>query len=248
MKMLRKMWSIVLFFWASVAVGQDVTQLATALADHPDIPGATVGWVTADAMAWEVAGVRVSGRSDAVARDDLWHIGSLAKSMTATVAARLVAAGEMTWDTAARPGGPSLEALLAHVSGLAPMPPDRVFRNLNRDWTGPHEAERRDLSEQALRRWIGPAGAFEYSNLGYVVAGHMLAAWRETPWEALIQDALFAPLGMRRAGFGAPGRTGSPAPWGHDSAGVPVDPMGAAADNPPALAPAGTLHLRVRTH
>src|SRR5262249_16269393 len=31
--------------------------------------------------------------------DDLWHVGSMTKSMTATLVARLVDAGELTWDT-----------------------------------------------------------------------------------------------------------------------------------------------------
>jgi CubicO group peptidase (beta-lactamase class C family) len=78
-----------------------------------------------------------------------------------------------------------------------------------------------------------------YSNLGYALAGAMAEAATDTPWEALIAQEVLDPLSLTTAGFGAP--TGDTAPWGHNFVGsVPPDP---AADNPPAISPAGTLHM-----
>ena len=61
-------------------------------------------------------------------------------------------------------------------------------------------------------------------------------------WEELINRELFGPLKIRTAGFGAPN---GKHPWGHldpANGGGPVPP-GPMSDNPPALAPAGTVHM-----
>jgi CubicO group peptidase (beta-lactamase class C family) len=68
-------------------------------------------------------------------------------------------------------------------------------------------------------------------------------------WEDLVREQVLTPLGLRSAGFGAPGTAGAiDQPWGHlNPVGVtrqphPIPP-GPLADNPPFLGPAGTLHL-----
>jgi D-alanyl-D-alanine carboxypeptidase len=77
------------------------------------------------------------------------------------------------------------------------------------------------------------------------VVGAALERASGLPWEKLIQDRLFTPLGMRSCGFGA---AGSPnlvdQPWGHQVSGGTVTPVapGPAADNPPVYGPAGTVH------
>ena len=78
-----------------------------------------------------VAGVRSVDNSIRVTVDDEWHVSSLTKSMTATVAAMLVEDGLITWDTRPLDVWPELDAtinpdfrnitlrqLLSHTSGL----------------------------------------------------------------------------------------------------------------------------------
>jgi hypothetical protein len=56
----------------------------------------------------------------------------------------------------------------------------------------------------------GPMGAtFEYSHIGYVVAGAILEEKFGESWESLIHTRLFEPLKLQTAGFGAPGRQGA---------------------------------------
>jgi CubicO group peptidase (beta-lactamase class C family) len=43
-------------------------------------------------------GYRKSGETNAVSREDLWHLGSIGKSMTATMMAQLVERGTLSWD------------------------------------------------------------------------------------------------------------------------------------------------------
>src|SRR5829696_3731369 len=69
------------------------------------------------------------------------------------------------------------------------------------------------------------------------------------PWEQLIVEKIFAPLGLRTAGLGAQATPGKlDAPVGHqiDEQGK-ITPMlwGAAADAPPMLGPAGTAHMSI---
>ena len=44
-------------------------------------------------------GTRAADGPELVTADDLWHIGSITKAMTATVVARLAEQGELSWST-----------------------------------------------------------------------------------------------------------------------------------------------------
>jgi CubicO group peptidase (beta-lactamase class C family) len=84
----------------------------------------------------------------------------------------------------------------------------------------------------------------------------MLETVMNSPWEDLMQDRLFRPLGMTSAGFGVPATPRYlDEPWGHTLAN-PAQPPGAgnaitpvapaeAADNPPAIGPAATVHCSI---
>ena len=45
------------------------------------------------------AGVRAQGSAELATAEDLWHVGSLTKSMTATLAGVLVERGDISWGT-----------------------------------------------------------------------------------------------------------------------------------------------------
>lgn len=236
--------------------------LAQILRDKSGAPGVGVGWIRDGQVAIAVAGVRARGTNVAVSPQDLWHIGSNAKSMTATLVARLVEAGVVGWDdTIAQhlqdmdidPGfrGVTFAQLLAHRSGLPANPSLWFLRKLDgRDVV----AERRALAGEMLARTpkTPPGHSFVYSNAGYVIAGAMLESATAQSWEDLMQDWVFEPLGMESAGFGAPGTAqtlsqprghGGVFPWSRAA----VAP-GPKADNVPALGPAGTVHLSLQDH
>ncbi len=61
-----------------------------------------------------------------------------------------------------------------------------------------------------------------------------------------MREQIFAPLGIVNAGFGAPGTPGKvEQPQGHNE-GRPLNPGSADADNPPAIGPAGTVHIALK--
>lgn len=71
----------------------------------------------------------------------------------------------------------------------------------------------------------------------------MLEQLTQTPFETLLEQELFAPLGVTSAGFGAAGTPGQvDEPWGHDPESVEPGPE---ADNPLYMSPAGTVHMTI---
>jgi D-alanyl-D-alanine carboxypeptidase len=215
-------------------------------------PALAAGIVTRDGLGWAgVRGVRRAGEDDRVSLDDRWHLGSNTKAMTAAVFGRLVEQGRARWAMPVAEAFAGLEVdaawaaitvddLMHHRAGLLDGP------LVNGAWLMAAHADRRPLTEQRAAfaaRALGapPSGAigdFAYGNGNYIVVGAAIEALTGQPWETVMADELFTPLGLDSAGFGAP-RGG--APWGH-SGGVAVDPAGLA-DNPPALGPAGTVHM-----
>lgn len=206
-------------------------------------------------------GLRAVGRPETVSQDDLWHLGSITKSMTATLAGVLVEEGRLAWTTTVSDVFPDLaagmrsdyravrlEELLSHTAG--------VVTDIGRapSWGGlrssaePLPTQRRRLVAELLALPPDAArGGYAYSNGGFVVAGSMLEEVTGAPWEALLARRVFLPLGMTSAGFGAPGSAAATAPdqpWGHSTSGnrlLALSP-GPLADNPAALGPAGTAH------
>ncbi len=209
-----------------------------------------------------VAGERRSGSEAEVTLEDQWHIGSSAKSMTATLVAILVEEGLISWETTLAHAFPDLERtmhpdwravtveqLLTHRGGAPSNLIDRypkLWERLVSQEGSPIE-QRRALVEEVTRHppEVQLGKQYEYSNAGYAIAGAMAEAVTETAWEDLMRTRLFSPLGMTSAGFGAPVDTTSlDQPRGHDKRGQPVEP-GPDADNPPGIGPAGTVHLTV---
>ncbi len=91
---------------------------------------------------------------------------------------------------------------------------------------------------------IAPGG-FNYSNLGYMIAGSMAEKVTGLSWESLIKERLFDPLGMNSAGFGHPGTLGlTDQPWGHFKSAGSWQPI--QLDNAEALGPAGRVHSTFR--
>jgi CubicO group peptidase (beta-lactamase class C family) len=174
--------------------------------------------------------------------------------MTATLCATLVEAGSLRWDARicdlfprARMeegwAGATLGQLLRN-RGAAPenLDAEGLWGRLWRHDGTPVEARRLLLEGVLLRPPQDPPGRrFRYSNAGFAIAGHMAETAEGVPWETLIGERLFGPIGIRDFGFGAPE---GDAPWGHDAKGRPVKP-GRGADNPAAIAPAGTAHMPI---
>jgi CubicO group peptidase (beta-lactamase class C family) len=202
-------------------------------------------------------GLRSSEASVRVSADDLWHMGSITKSMTATLAGILVEDGLIGWDTRPLDVWPeltnsihsgfrdiTLRQLLSHTSGLKR---DDEFSPASNSATGTLMEKRRAWAAEVLsQKPEHPTGTLSYSNIGYMVAGAMLETRAGVPYETLLTNRLFAPLGMTRSGFGTPGTPGvldQPlGHWSRSSGFEPVEPT-AANENVLAMTPAGFVHV-----
>lgn len=242
-------------------------RLAT-LRDRAGSPALAAAAIGPGGRAAFATGRRQSGRPQMVTTEDRWHIGSITKSFTATLVARLVAAGVVAWDdTPARwlgesvpdrnpaYGGATFRHLLSHRAGLQaniPVADLLAFPRFEDD----ARASRRAYCRLALAAEpSGPLGeSFTYSNDGYVVAGAMLEAATGQPWEELAREHVFAPLGLSSAGFGPPGEPGElDEPVGHalgviaqlgiGSGRRAYPPTQDITDNPAVLGPAGRIHI-----
>ena len=197
-------------------------------------------------------GSRKINSNVAVTLDDKWHLGSLTKSMTSTLAAILVKQGTIKWSTTISDVYPELlgvmnsqyenirfDQLLSHTSGMRPdIPTLNSYQNSSLDI----ESQRQKMVEEALV--LSPEvekGTFLYSNLGYMVAGAMMERITSTSWEVLLENNLFTRLAMTNSDFGIPDvENNLSQPVGHLSQGSGWKANNK--DNPAVLGPAGTVH------
>ena len=246
----------VLTVTAAPSTPADTTQSLEAIRKKHDLPALAVVVVKDGRICDRAAvGVRKWGESTPVTTNDIFHIGSCTKSMTATLTAMLIEDGKLRWDTTIAEVVPELkgkmdkqyetvtvEQLLTHRGGVPGTPPAAAWK---RAWEqkGTPTLQRREFIEAVLRPppEAAPGTKKIYSNQGYAIIGAMLERITGTPWETLITERLFKPLHMDSAGFGPPGKSGAvDQPWGHTRKLLVTVPL--QEDNPPAIAPGGRVH------
>ena len=246
--------------------GEDLAEILEPIRRTARLPALAAGVFGGESMlALGAVGVRRDGDATEVTTDDVWHLGSDTKAMTATLVALLAEEGVVHFDTTLAEAFPALaatmdpayldvtlEQLLAHRGGTPAslLAYDDIWAAL---WTSadPVDEQRARFVQQVLTLppEIEPGTAFAYSNAGYMIVGAALEATTGLTWEELMAQRIFTPLGMASCGFGPPATEGTvDQPWGHlvvEGALQPVPP-GPGADNPPALGPAGTVHCAPR--
>jgi CubicO group peptidase (beta-lactamase class C family) len=95
----------------------------------------------------------------------------------------------------------------------------------------------------------GTVGKHVYSNLGYVTAAAMLEERAKKPFEQLMKERVFKPLGMAQTEFYSAKkleRAKEPLLWGHKSgSGDPIKPGARGAENPTVYAGCGTIRTTI---
>lgn len=221
-----------------------------------------VGLAAMIAVAGEVVesaadGERKLGSGVAVTADDRWHVGSITKSVTATMIARLVESGAMEWDDTVgayfaesivhddwKPV--TLRQLLTHNAGAPDNFPISVRRK--RPPLGPECTQARReavLDVLSAKPESRPGTRFAYSNVGYTIAGAMAEQAAGAAWEDLVEREVFEPMGLTGAGFGPPKSPDATLdqPRGHLRVLLRKTAVADDADNTPIVGPAGTVHM-----
>jgi CubicO group peptidase (beta-lactamase class C family) len=218
----------------------DLTALLQQHASRHSVPGAAIGILrdgAATTAYYGVADVRVG---DPITPETLFSVGSLTKSMVATVIARLAEAGRLSLDDPVAPYVPELHGsdwangatvrdLLANRSGLP------LRTGLEFDFAGRSEADDGALSRLAADvAAAGPAATFwSYTNVGWCLLGRVIETVTGTVWEDAMLRQL-ASAGMRDTTFAADAATKRRVS-GHENTAkgmVPVEPMVARAYGP----------------
>ena len=172
------------------------------------IPGLAVVVVVDD----EVVLSRGYGMADrekgiASSNDAVYYIASSTKSFTGLVAAMLEAEGKVELGSSlasnaegvkfsadVRAGQVTLRELLTHTSGVSN---DGIAFRLA--VTGQHDPETLwDLLPLSTPNRGALRGSFDYTNTGYNILGMILDRKLGKPWQDLLQDRIFEPLGMKR--------------------------------------------------
>lgn len=184
------------------------------------IPGLIVSVHTPDGASWQAA----LGVSDVATRTpmdvaDHVRIGSITKSLTATVILQLAQEGRLRLDDPLAPYFPGVQTNRATIrqalqltSGIADYTTDAFLNALavapQRVWS-PAELVGLIADEPPMF----PAGSsWYYSNTNYVILGMIAEQVTGAPLGRLITDRIFTPLGMTGCSFPAATDTTIPAP------------------------------------
>lgn len=198
-----------LFVPAPVPAATDVTQKVAALLSTQGLTGAV--WTTLDAQG--AAGVSDARKGTPMQAGQRVHVGSVAKTLLATGILRLASERRLALDTPVSlllPGmafdNPweasdpvRLRHLLDHTSGLDDIHLWHVFSLSAR--AGDPLAAAFPKDGGLLRVRHRPGARFSYSNLGYTLLGMVIEAVVKQPYEAYLDAALLAPLGMHDSTF-----------------------------------------------
>src|ERR1035437_364405 len=148
---------------ATLSTPADRAQALEAIRKKHDLPALAVVVVKEGRICDRAAvGVRKWGEATPVTTNDVFHIGSCTKSMTATLAAMLIEEGKLRWDSTIAEVFPELkhnmakqyesvtvEQLLTHRGGVPGAPPDAAWQRA-REAKGTPLQQRREFIEAVL--------------------------------------------------------------------------------------------------
>ncbi len=137
--------------------------------------------------------------------DARFEIGSVTKTMTATLLASLVGEGSVAlrdpvgcWFDAGRNADVTVAELATHTSGLPRLAPTHRPGGPN-----PYQRFTAQLAEEGLRQAERSGrGQFAYSNFGYQLLGVVLERATGQSYSDLLSERLLGPLGMSGSGIG----------------------------------------------
>jgi CubicO group peptidase (beta-lactamase class C family) len=215
--------------------GRRVTEIAARAQSAGRVPSLALA-VVRDRALLHFAGLGEHPRPDPKTQ---YRLGSITKTMTATIALQLRDEGFFALDDllyrhlpGTSVGGITLRQLLGHVSGLQ-REPDGA-------WWERHAGGDVDqlLAELAFDKVTGPPfQTYHYSNLAYGLLGAVLQRVTGETWASLVGKRVLDPLGMKRTTY---------APVEPFARGYVVHPLHGSLHEEPrldagAMAPAGQL-------
>lgn len=236
--------------------------------DRYNVPALAVGHLQERKLTTKLVGVRKSGDSTPIEKNDKFHLGGIATTLTATLAASLIRKGILSWNTTMQEvfsdinihpqnQHTTISMLTAHTAGLMPGSSSAeygiwwsTFRNAS---VTAVEARRRFAEYMLQQAPQGTPGVTAtWSNPGYIIIAAVMEIRTTRSWEELMQE-LFQELGMTGCGFGVQpesSRSSVENPWPHTTSSegpVPELPDALHGDNPAAVWPALGVHCTMES-
>ena len=209
-------------------------ELLENVVEQHDIPGLSMAVIENGKLAdAAVAGIRQKGKEDKVKLDDRFHIGSITKSMTATLIGRLVQEGKLKPESTLKELFPevkmlpvyeavTIEQLLHHRAGIpAYLTVTETEEAQLLSLPGNPVEQRMAFAKRVLNEEPSsePGTAFSYSNAGYALLGTIAEKLYGKAWAVLLEEIIFVPLSMHTAGTNWPRSKARPnEPAGHFNA------------------------------
>jgi CubicO group peptidase (beta-lactamase class C family) len=196
---------------------ENLQKLADAIRADTDCPALGIALIRDGKPEVCVSGVRQIGGKIPVGADEPWSIGSIGKPICSTLLALLIEDGKLSWD--ARLG--TLLPELAGQSAFANVTVEQVMRHRGGipqflGLTGPEVEQiagdartpvalREKFVRHALRQpALGkPGEQFKYSNAGYAILSLVAERAAGKPYEELVRQRIFLPLGMQHSYIGS---------------------------------------------
>ena len=252
---------------ANIAQSQEMKALLTKAIQKQHLAGLDAIVVRAESVVGvAVTGVRKQGSRAPISPDDLFHLGSNTKAITATMIARLIEADKLSFATTPLEVFPELtntihpdfkrvtiEQLLSHHAGVpAYTQVDGMDFKALPQFRGNGSQQRTQFStwvlEHAPANKPGTKGL--YSNADICIAAAMAERVTGSSWEELVESLVLEPLGMH-AIYAYPLTIDKNQPWGHVEKNKKdlkaVDPA-EAWNVPPYLLPAGGMAMSPRDY
>jgi CubicO group peptidase (beta-lactamase class C family) len=171
------------------------------------VPGATVG-VFHEGDEWTAGfGVTSVEHPLPVDADTLFQIGSTTKTITGTVAMRLVEEGRLDLDAPIRTYLPDLQLQSEEVATRVTM--RHLFTHTG-GWVGDYfddfgwgdDALAKMVARMAMLEQLMPLGAiWSYNNSGFYLAGRVIEVLTGKAYETVVKEMLLDPLGMDHSFF-----------------------------------------------
>jgi len=170
-----------------------------------EVPGVAVVIVRGEELLYlKGHGVRERGRDEPVTADMVFPLASCSKAFTTALMAQLVDSGVLRWDDPVRKHLPyfhlsdpnadalvRLRDLVSHRTGVAPH--DLLW------YRAPWKQE--EMIRRAAKLPLSKPfrTTMQYQSVMFTAAGLAAASAASKPWEELVKEKLFTPLGMKTA-------------------------------------------------
>jgi CubicO group peptidase (beta-lactamase class C family) len=204
---------------------KDLATLNESIRSDTDCPAMTIAVLRNGRLEVVASGKRRVGGDKDVDRNDVWKTGSIGKPICSTVIAKLIEMGRLHWDTTLGEAlkdlpmrdeykSVTLEQIMRHRGGI---PQDMNFTALQVAAITGTATKPMDVRINYAKNILGRepiAKKFAYSNAGYALLAIIAERTVNKPYEQLVREILFKPLGLNQSFVGSNGLS-SDRPSGH---------------------------------